>query len=54
MVGATTTLTFIGIIVFIDLEKSGTFVKLELGKFTEQMLLSSKNGRPVFQSVEAG
>ena len=48
MVGATIALTFIGIIVFIELEKSGTFAKPELGKFT------SKNGQPIFQSVEAG
>ena len=54
MVGATIALTFIGIIIFIELEKSGTFAKSELGKFTEQTLLSSKNGQPIFQSVEAG
>ena len=54
MVGATIALTFIGIIVFIELEKSGTFVNPEFDKFTEQTLLSSKNGQPIFQSVEAG
>ena len=54
MVGATIALTFIGIIVFIELEKSPYFMKPELGKFTEQPLLSSKNGQPVYQSVEAG
>ena len=52
MVGATIALTFIGIIVFIELEKSGTFVKPELGKSTKRKLLSSKNGQPVRQSVE--
>ena len=54
MVGATIALTFIGIIVFIELEKSGTFLKPKLGKFTEQSPMSSKNGQPVYQSVEAG
>ena len=54
MVGATIALTLIGIIVFIELEKCGTFVKPELGKFTEQTLLSSKNRQPVYQSGEAG
>ena len=54
MVGATIALTFIGIIVFIELEKSGTFLKPELGKFTAQSPMSSKNGQPLYQSVEAG
>ena len=54
MVGATIALTFIGIIIFIELEKSGTFLKPKLGKFTEQSPMSSKNGQPVYQSVEAG
>ena len=52
MVGATIALTFIGIIIFIELEKSGTFVKPEIGKFPEKTLLSSKNGQSVYQSVE--
>ena len=53
MVGATIALTFIGIIVFIEVEKSGTLAKPQLDKFTEQTLISSKNSQPVYQSGEA-
>ena len=49
MVGATIALTFIGIIVFIELEKSGTLVKPELGKFTEKIPLSSNIRQPVVE-----
>ena len=50
MVGATIALTFIGIIVFIELEKAGAFPKPELGKFTDKTPMSSKINQPVFES----
>ena len=54
MVGTTIALTFIGIIVFIELEKSGTFAKPELGQFTEQTQMSSNIGQPVFEPGVVG
>ena len=54
MVGTTIALTFIGIIVFIELEKSGTFAKPEPGQFTEQTQMSSNIGQPVFEPGVVG
>ena len=54
MVGATIALTFIGIIVFIELEKFGTFAKPELGQFTEQAQMPSNIGQAVFEPGVVG
>ena len=52
MVDVTSASTFIGITIFIEFEKFENHVKPEPCKFTEQIPMSSKIDKPVFESEE--
>ena len=54
MVDVTSASTFIGITIFIEFEKFENHVKPEPCKFTEQIPMSSKINKPVFESEEVG